>query len=567
MDSVIFLMLRRMRAPLIVLIAIYAISMLGLALIPGVDANGRPAPPMSFFHAFYFVSYTATTIGFGEIPSAFSDAQRMWTVLCIYLTVVGWTYSIVTLLGLLQDKGFQAAFAKIRFARSVRRLGEPFYLICGCGETGTLIGSALDRIGTRFVVLELSEHRVQELDLLEWRADAPALAGDAREPELLKLAGLLHPKCRGVLAVTSNEEANLAVAIAVRLLRPDVPVLARARSDSVNANMASFGTDHIINPFRRFADQLALAVRAPDVFRLEQLLTGIPDEPAPEPHRPPRGDWIVCGYGRFGHAIVAALDSEAQPVTLITPEPLTLPDRRCITGVGTEAEPLVAAGVRTAVGIVAGTDNDVNNLSIAVTARELNPSIFVVMRQNHASNSALFDAFVGDFALVPSRLIAQECIATLTTPLLSEFLGRVRLQENHWAAEVIAQLESVCPGQVPDIRGITLTITEARAAYLHLMADAPLVLADAMRDNTDRDTRLPLVPLMLRRDQALILLPPAHTRLKAGDALLIAGPRTALTRLQLSLQNANAFDYVLHGRSAPGGWIWRARGARRARPR
>jgi len=565
MDSVIFLMLRRMRAPLIVLIAIYAISMLGLAVIPGVDADGRPAPPMSFFHAFYFVSYTATTIGFGEIPGAFSDAQRMWTVLCIYLTVVGWTYSIVTVLGLLQDKGFQAAFAKIRFARSVRRLGEPFYLICGCGETGTLIGSALDRIGTRFVVLERSEHRVQELDLLEWRADAPALAGDAREPELLKLAGLQHPKCRGVLAVTNDEEANLAVAIAVRLLRPDVPVLARARSESVSANMASFGTDHVINPFRRFADQLALAVRAPDVFRLEQLLTGIPGEAAPEPHRPPRGDWIVCGYGRFGHAIVAALDSEAQPVTLITPEPLTQTDRRCITGIGTEAEPLLAAGVRSAVGIVAGTDNDVNNLSIAVTARELNPSIFVVMRQNHASNSALFDAFVGDFALVPSRLIAQECLATLTTPLLSEFLDRVRRQENDWAAQLIAHVEAVCPAQVPDIRGITLNISEARAAYLHLMADAPLTLADALRDSADRGSSLPLVPLMLRRAKNLTLLPSPHTRLAAGDALLLAGPRAAHTRLQLALQNANAFDYVQHGRNAPGGWIWRARAARKAR--
>ena len=37
-------------------------------------------------------------------------------------------------------------------------------------------------------------------------------------------------------------------------------------------------------------------------------------------------------------------------------------------------------------GIIAGTDNDVNNLSIAVTAHELNPKLFVVARQNHNSN-------------------------------------------------------------------------------------------------------------------------------------------------------------------------------------
>ncbi len=42
---------------------------------PRVRADGT-REYMSLFHAFYVVSYTATTIGFGEIPNAFSDAQR-----------------------------------------------------------------------------------------------------------------------------------------------------------------------------------------------------------------------------------------------------------------------------------------------------------------------------------------------------------------------------------------------------------------------------------------------------------------------------------------------------------
>ena len=139
MNSAFFLVLRRMRVPIIVLIVIYAISVFGLTLVPGIDADGKAAPPLSFFHAFYFVSYTATTIGFGEIPNAFSDAQRMWVTISIYLTVVGWSYSIVTLIALLQDKGFQNTLTVNRFSRRVRLIKEPFYLICGCGETGNLI--------------------------------------------------------------------------------------------------------------------------------------------------------------------------------------------------------------------------------------------------------------------------------------------------------------------------------------------------------------------------------------------------------------------------------------------
>src|SRR5574343_937982 len=304
MNSTFFLVLRRMRAPIIVLIVIYAVSIFGLTLVPGVDAEGKVAAPMSFFHAFYFISYTATTIGFGEIPTAFSDAQRLWVTFCIYLTVVGWSYSVLTLIALLQDKGFQNTLTTNRFARRVRQINEPFYIVCGCGETGSLICKTFDRIGHAFVVVEKDELRVEELDLLDFKTDTPAMAGDARLPENLNMAGLRHKHCRGVLAITNDEQTNLAVAIGVRLLNPDIPVIARAEQKSVAANMASFGTDHIINPYERFADSLALAVAAPQRFRLIELLTSLPETPLAEPHQPPHGHWILCGYGRFGHLLV-----------------------------------------------------------------------------------------------------------------------------------------------------------------------------------------------------------------------------------------------------------------------
>ena len=41
-SATIFLVLRRMRAPLIVLIVIFAVSTLGLTLIPGQDARAAP---------------------------------------------------------------------------------------------------------------------------------------------------------------------------------------------------------------------------------------------------------------------------------------------------------------------------------------------------------------------------------------------------------------------------------------------------------------------------------------------------------------------------------------------
>ena len=131
-ESTLFLALRRMRAPLITLILIYAVSVGGLTLIPGIEVEGQPTR-MDFLHAFYFISYTATTIGFGEIPNAFSEAQRLWVTFCIYLSVIGWAYSIGALLAMLQDQNFRNAVRLQRFSQAVRHLREPFYLVCGYG--------------------------------------------------------------------------------------------------------------------------------------------------------------------------------------------------------------------------------------------------------------------------------------------------------------------------------------------------------------------------------------------------------------------------------------------------
>src|SRR3712207_2955192 len=179
-SATIFLILRRMRGPLIVLIVIFSVSVLGLTLIPGQDAEGN-SWEMGFFDAFYVMSYTATTIGFGEIPSPFTYNQRMWVTISIYLTVIGWAYAIGSLLALLQDRAFRSALALQHFSRKVSRLREPFLLIAGYGRTGELLGQAFDQLGRRFVVLDRSDERIDRLELGSFHADVPGLAADARE--------------------------------------------------------------------------------------------------------------------------------------------------------------------------------------------------------------------------------------------------------------------------------------------------------------------------------------------------------------------------------------------------
>ncbi|MDX2422862.1 MAG: ion channel, partial [Amphritea sp.] len=97
MNDIFYLMLRRLRHPLITLIVVYSVSILGFVMIPGQDDQGN-VWPMDFFHAIYFVSFMGSTIGFGEIPYAFTSGQRAWTLVTIYGTVIAWLYCIGSLL-------------------------------------------------------------------------------------------------------------------------------------------------------------------------------------------------------------------------------------------------------------------------------------------------------------------------------------------------------------------------------------------------------------------------------------------------------------------------------------
>ena len=569
-SSILFLALRRLRAPLIYVVAAFAIGIVGLVLIPGIGPDGRPWH-MSVLQALYFMAYTASTTGFGEIQHPFTDTQRLWATLMIFASVFGWAFLVARLIALAQDRAFRAALVANRFARQVRALSDPFYLICGFGETGMLVGRALDDLGIRVVVIDIDEARVQELDLIDFGQNVPGLIADARLPANLLGAGLVKRECRGVIALTNDDQANLAIAMSVRLLNPKIPVLALAMSRETAANMASFATDHIINPFATFGRYLALAVASPGSSQLLRWLTSMPGTMLRPETAPPRGHWVVCGYGRFGRECVRALRNHGLDVTIIDPAEQPQEGVRTIRGVGTEAEPLLAAGIARSVGIVAGTDDDVTNLSIVVTAREINQNLFTVVRQNQQANHALFDAFEADITMVTSEIIAHECLARIHTPLLARFLILAREQGEDWSDALVARLKESLGEETPEIWSVAMTASGTHALHRALLLEgATIRLGDLRRDPGARETMLACELLYLKSGDKSTLLPADDVALAPGDEVLFAG-KPAARRAQLqTLRNVNVRDYVVRGIDLPGGWVWQwltRRGRTQRQPR
>ena len=553
----IFLVLRRMRAPLLVLISTFAVSVLGLTFIPGRTPDGEPWR-MDVFDAFYFMSYTASTIGYGEIPYPFSTAQRLWVTLCIYLTVIAWAYAIGTVFALLGDKGFKTALSAQRFSRVVSHMRQPFHLLVGFGQAGELLARSLDDMDKRLVVIDTKTDRIDALELAAFHNNVPGHVGDGRNPEELIDAGLMSPYCCGVIALTDDDEANLAVVMTAALLRPDLPVVARTTSRSIAERMDDFGTPEIIDPFDLFGDELLLDVTAPDTARLIEWLTSARGRHLePRPLVPARGQWVVCGYGRFGERLTADLLRHGLDVTIVG-SAADLPEGvRHIPGDATDPRVLEQADVSSAVAFAAATDNDTTNLSLIVAARRANPDLFLVARQNQPNNAPLFESLHIDAVLVPTHLIAHEVTARIGDPLLWRFVEGARRKDDHWARHLLSRLEHSCGEYRPDLWEPVIDGLDNVPLTAWLNSGEGR-LGDLLRDPDDRNETLDCVVLLLQHGDEVLLAPSDDAVVGRGDRILIAGTSNARRALDNTLSVAQTFEYVASGRRVGNSLVWRA---------
>ncbi|MEE9343069.1 MAG: NAD-binding protein [Gammaproteobacteria bacterium] len=557
MQRILFLLFRRLRWPLIVLVITYSIAILGLVLIPGIDDQGNPWR-MDFFHAFYFVSFMGSTIGFGEIPYPFTDAQRMWTTVIIYATVITWLYGIGSLLSLLQDKGFRQVLSFARFTKAVRNLQTPFYIICGYGDAGSQLVHELSSRGINCVVIDCNESKILDLEIDGIQIEVPSLTGDAADSETLLAAGIKHPQCRAVIALTGSDKQNLTIAISSKLLTPKLKVICQSDNLDNAANMASFGTDHIIDPFDVFGQHFAMMFHSPSMYLVHQWLTSSSDKPLTDFQDPPRGNWVLCGFGRFGKSVSHYLSKEDIPTTLIEADTnSTEAPKTTIEARGTEADTLKMANISDAVGIIAGTDDDTNNLSIIITARDLNPEIFTVSRQNLLRNNAIFDAAKIHMTMHPETIAAKYILGLIKTPLLQDFLELAYEKEDEWANILLSRVLGTIENGMLETWEIEITPSRAPAIYNGLLQGQAILLRDICTDPRDYKAQLSCIPLLARQDDNRILMPNMSTHIDDTDRLLFCGNAQAYRQMRLLINDPQSLHYVQTGKDYPGGYFWK----------
>ena len=142
------------------------------------------------------------------------------------------------------------------------------------------------------------------------------------------------------------------------------------------------------------------------------------------------GHTVVAGFGRVGSVVARALAEEgAQFVIIDLADESEVVARESdwlfVRGDATEEEVLEQAGIRRAGSIVTALSSDAENLFVTVTARALNPDLFIVARSSHESTESKLIKAGANRTITPNVIGGRRMASMVLHPTVSDYLDIV----------------------------------------------------------------------------------------------------------------------------------------------
>ena len=221
-----------------------------------------------------------------------------------------------------------------------------------------------------------------------------------------------------------------------------------------------------------------------------------------------RGHTIVCGLGRVGRTVINDLVAHGETVVIIdeNPQRVNDVDHPVVIGDATLDSTLRAAGIEHARALVAALEGDAENLFVTLSARAINPELFIVARARASESVAKLSRAGADRVVNPQDLGASRMASFVVQPNVAEFVDVVMHERSQ----------------------------EFRIREFQLQPSCWLV-GQRMGDARLRDRTEALVLAVRTHEGSFITNPDPDVTLAAGDILIVVGTQTGLSGLQEAL--------------------------------
>jgi voltage-gated potassium channel len=189
------------------------------------------------------------------------------------------------------------------------------------------------------------------------------------------------------------------------------------------------------------------------------------------------GHYILCGYGRVGQTVARELVHAGRKAVVIDILPDSLARARRegfleVEGDATEEATLRAAGIERARGLITTIDSDAHNVYVILSARALNPQLFVVARANTADSEARLMQAGANRVVSPYTMAGHRLAELATRPRVVDFidaaLSHGELAFSMEEVEVVAgdaSLDGATVGSLRDTGVFALAIVTGERSY------------------------------------------------------------------------------------------------------
>ena len=144
--------------------------------------------------------------------------------------------------------------------------------------------------------------------------------------------------------------------------------------------------------------------------------------------------YIICGMGRVGLEIAKELASNNIDFIVLdqADEPIEKARQNnwlYIKGDASDDEKLIEAGIKKARGLFAALDADSENVYVTLSAKSLNPSIFVIARATALETSGKLEKAGADRVISPQVIGGRRMAAMAMQPTVCDFLDTLMRTE------------------------------------------------------------------------------------------------------------------------------------------
>jgi len=239
--------------------------------------------------------------------------------------------------------------------------------------------------------------------------------------------------------------------------------------------------------------------------------------------------YIICGFGRIGALICKEFAAKPLPFVVVEKDTGTI-DRMELDGHGylflrgdaTADDTLLKAGIKKAKGLVSVVTSDTENVYITLTARGLNPDLFILARSGEEGSEIKLKRAGANKVVSPYLIGGSRMAQAILRPTVVDFIEIATGREH-----MELQMEEIL---IPAHSGF---IGESLAS-------------SGFRKETG------VIIVGIKKDCGKMgFNPESHTRIEAGDTLIVLGEPAAIKKLDQLVGCGSCADNLIKKHRKP----------------